>query len=257
MILNKNNKEVVALIPARGGSKSIPKKNIYKILGKPLIAWTILQAKSSEKISRVIVSTDDEEIAKIAKEYGAEVPFLRPKEYATDKSTDLDVFKHAIEWLDKNENYQPDYIIHLRPTGPARYIELINQAIDELIRDESYDSLRSVSLANQTPYKMWFIEDGLLNSIGEVLGVKESHSMPRQILKKAYWQNGYVDIVKSSTILKYNSMTGDRIMPFLINHDVKDIDYKDDIPIVEKNLKKIIENDFKELSNHAEERHPT
>ena len=252
-----NFKNILALIPARGGSKSIPKKNIYNILGKPLIAWSILQAKSSKNISRVIVSTDNDEIAEVAVKYGAEVPFMRPQEFADDTSTDLDVFKHALDWLNKNENYVPDLMVHLRPTGPARYVDLIDKAIDEMMKNKLHDSLRSVSLSSQTPFKMWFLNENKLESIGELLGVKGSHSMPRQILKKAYWQNGYVDIIKPSTISKMNSMTGSKILPFIIEHDVHDIDYEDDIPIVEKNLKVAIKNNFQQPKIKIEERFPT
>ena len=252
-----NFKNILALIPARGGSKSIPKKNIYNILGKPLIAWSILQAKSSKNISRVIVSTDNDEIAEVAVKYGAEVPFMRPQEFADDTSTDLDVFKHALDWLNKNENYVPDLMVHLRPTGPARYVDLIDKAIDEMMKNKLHDSLRSVSLSSQTPFKMWFLNENKLESIGELLGVKRSHSMPRQILKKAYWQNGYVDIIKPSTISKMNSMTGSKILPFIIEHDVHDIDYEDDIPIVEKNLKVAIKNNFQQPKIKIEERFPT
>lgn len=251
------SKDILALIPARGGSKSIPKKNIYNLLGKPLIAWTILQAKASENITRVIVSTDDEEIARVSQEYGAEVPFMRPSKYAEDTSTDFDVFNHAINWLSRNENYMPDLIVHLRPTGPARYVDLIDKAINELSQNNSHDSLRSVSLSSQTPFKMWFLEENSLSSVGEMLGIKGSHSMPRQSLRKAYWQNGYVDIVKPTTILNMESMSGNKILPFVINHSVHDIDYENDIPIVEKNLKKVIENNFQEPKLEIEERHPS
>lgn len=249
--------EVIALIPARGGSKSIPRKNIYPILDKPLIAWSIEQAKRADKISRVIVSTDDEEIAEISLKYGAEVPFIRPDEFSTDTATDLDVFKHAINWLRINEGYSPKLIVHLRPTGPARYINLIDEAIVKLNKNDSYDSLRSVSLSDQTPYKMWFIENNRLESIGEILGIHGSHSLPRQSLRKAYWQNGYIDIVKPSTITEMDSMTGKKILPFIINHSVRDIDYTDDIPLVETDLKKVIGNDFIQPNDIIEERYPT
>lgn len=246
-----------ALIPARGGSKSIKRKNLINIIDKPLIAWSILQAKKSKNISRVIVSTDDKEIAEIAKEYGAEVPFMRPKEFSSDTSTDYDVFNHFIHWLKRNENILPDYIVHLRPTGPARYIDLIEKAVKEISSQKEYDSLRSVSLSDQTPYKMWFINDQKLISIGEIIGEPNSHSQPRQLLKKAYWQNGYVDIIKTDTIMNLKSITGPVILPFVINHNVRDIDYMDDIPLVEDDLRKVIKDDFKEPYQDTEERHPT
>jgi N-acylneuraminate cytidylyltransferase len=252
--MSKNN--IIALIPARGGSKSIPRKNLINILDKPLLAWSIQQAKESKYISRVIVSTDDAEIAEVASNYGAEVPFIRPQEFSQDESTDFDVFKHAINWLNNNENYQPEMIVHLRPTGPARYVSFIDKAIKIMLDNKDYDSLRSISLSNQTPFKMWFVENEKMISIGSILGSRESHSMPRQKLKKAYWQNGYVDIVKPKAFYKFNSMVGKNPYPFIIHHDVHDIDYLDDISFVEEDLKTVIRNNFIAPEDDIQERFP-
>jgi CMP-N-acetylneuraminic acid synthetase len=112
--------ETLALIPARGGSKGIPRKNIKSFAGYPLIAWSIAAAKQSSLVTRVIVSTDDEEIAAVAREWGAETPFLRPDELAQDKTTDLPVFEHALKWLEDVEGYRPDIVVQLRPTSPFR-----------------------------------------------------------------------------------------------------------------------------------------
>ena len=253
-----NKHKIIALIPARGGSKSIPRKNLMDILGKPLIAWSILQAKESKYIERVIVSTDDAEIAKVALEYGAEVPFIRPQEFAKDESTDFDVFKHAINWFSINESCNSDIIVHLRPTGPARYVDLIDKAIKIMLDNTDYDSLRSLSLSSQTPFKMWFIKNKKMKSIGSILGYKESHSMPRQRLDKAYWQNGYIDIIRPESFLKHKSMVGDEPYPFIINHNVHDIDYLDDVSFVEEDLRKVIENNFisPEREKEDEERFP-
>jgi len=136
---------VLALIPARGGSKGIPGKNIMTIGGKPLIAHTILQAQASQRINRVIVSTDDEQIAAVSREWGAELPFIRPAEFAQDLSPDIDVFRHALNWLREHEGYVPDLVVHLRPTGPVRRIVLIDQAIGELAAHPEADALRSVA----------------------------------------------------------------------------------------------------------------
>src|SRR5438270_13020387 len=119
---NKTPMRVLALIPARGGSKGIARKNLMVLGGKPLIAYSILQAQASDRINRVIVSTEDEEIAEVAREWGAEVPFRRPGEYAQDLSPDIDVFRHALTWLGEHEDYEPDLVVHLRPTGPAREV---------------------------------------------------------------------------------------------------------------------------------------
>lgn len=238
---------ILALIPARGGSKGVPRKNILTMLGKPLIAWSIHQAQLSKYISRIIVSTDDHEIAEVAAEWGAEVPFLRPIEFAQDLSTDLEVFSHALEWLEKEENYIPDLVIHLRPTGPARKVSLIDEAIDNMLNQPGADSLRSVSLAMQTPYKMWFIDDDFMHPVASLKGVPESHSMPRQALPKAYWQNGYVDITRPRTVLEKKSMVGDNPLPFIINETVHDIDYPEDIPNVERALQKMLDGTNDEI----------
>ena len=146
--------EVLALIPARGGSKGIPRKNLVPFAGKPLVVWTIEQALACPAITRVIVSTDDDEIAAVAKEAGAEVPFKRPAEFAQDLSADIDVFRHAVDWLIREEQYHCELLVHLRPTGPLRSVERIGEAIELMLAHPEADSLRSVSWPTQSPYKM-------------------------------------------------------------------------------------------------------
>lgn len=125
--------EILALIPARGGSKGIPRKNIRLFAGYPLIAWSIAAAKQAELVTRIIVSTDNEEIAEVAREYGAETPFLRPPELAQDKTTDLPVFEHTLKWLEGVEGYRPDIIVQLRPTSPIRPKNMVDDAIRILL----------------------------------------------------------------------------------------------------------------------------
>src|SRR5437867_12897651 len=127
--------EILALIPARGGSKGIPRKNIKVVAGKPLIAYSIEQALASRFITRTIVSTDDPEIAKVARDFGADVPFMRPSEFAQDLSPDIEVFRHALESLRKSERYVCELVVHLRPTGPVRRVELIDRAIETMLGD--------------------------------------------------------------------------------------------------------------------------
>ncbi len=121
--------EVLAIIPARGGSKGIPRKNIRPFAGHPLIAYSIAAALQAGSVSRVIVTTDDKEIGAIARQYKAETPFLRPNELAGDDTLDLPVFKHALTWLAENENYHPDLVVHLRPTTPLRPPDLVDNAV--------------------------------------------------------------------------------------------------------------------------------
>ncbi|MBZ0297919.1 MAG: acylneuraminate cytidylyltransferase family protein [Anaerolineae bacterium] len=228
---------VLAFIPARGGSKGIPGKNIMPIAGKPLIAYSIIQAQESRYITRVMVSTDDAQIAAVSKEWGAEVPFMRPAEYAQDLSPDIDAFRHALEWLAANEGYQPDIMVHLRAPGPVRKVELIDEAIKLLIDHPDADAVRSVRLAQQTPYKMWQInDDGLMQPIVRVEGMPDSQSVPRQMLPKVYWQSGYVDVVRPRAILEKNSMWGDCVLPFIVEEKLFELDYPDDIPAVETAL---------------------
>lgn len=231
--------EVLALIPARGGSKAIPRKNIREIGGKPLIAWTIEHAINSKLINRVIVSTDDQEIAEIAQNFGAEIPFLRPAEYARDESLDFDVFFHALTWLKQNDNYSPEAVVHLRPTGPVRDIKKIDLAISTFLSNPDADSLRSVSWPQQTPYKMWSIKDGLLKPLLKLEGTLEPFNQPRQKLPEVFWQNGYIDIMKPSTVLDKKCMSGESILPFVINEPIYELDYEDNIPELEKVLKNI------------------
>lgn len=230
---------ILALIPARGGSKGIPRKNLLMVAGRPLIAYSILQALASKRINRVIVSTDDDEIADVARQYGAEVPFVRPAEYAQDSSPDIDVFRHALNWLNDNEGHKPDLMVHLRPPGPVRSVELIDQAIDLLMAHPEADAVRSVSLAIQTPYKMWRIEDGHLVPVLRVDGVRDCQSLPRQSLPSVYWQNGYVDVIRPRAVLEKNSMWGDCAIPFVISETLFEIDYPEDIPAIEDVLKRL------------------
>jgi N-acylneuraminate cytidylyltransferase len=228
---------VLALIPARGGSKSVPRKNLLPVAGKPLIAYSILHAQTCPLITRVIVSTDDAEIAEVARTYGAEVPFQRPAEAATDTATDFQVFQHALRWLRDEEGYSPELVVHLRPTGPVRERALVEEAVELMLAHPEADSLRSVGTAEQTPYKMWRLEGGLLRPLIELPDHPEAHSMPRQKLPTAYWQNGYVDIVRPRTILELESMIGRVVLPFVVEGKIHELDYVDQIPALEEAVK--------------------
>jgi N-acylneuraminate cytidylyltransferase len=211
--------DILALIPARGGSKGIPRKNIRLFAGYPLIAWSIAAAKRSELVTRVIVSTDDEEIAAVAREWGAETPFLRPAEFAQDKTTDLPVFEHALKWLSDVEGYLPDILIQLRPTSPIRPRTMVDDAINILLGHADADSVRGVVPAAQNPFKMWRFngEDKPLKPLLGVEGIPEPYNAPRQILPPAYWQTGHIDAIRISTITQKNSLTGDVVYPLMID----------------------------------------
>lgn len=211
--------EILALIPARGGSKGIPRKNIRNFAGYPLIAWSIAAAKQSELVTRVIVSTDDEEIAAVAREWGAETPFLRPEEFAQDKTTDLPVFEHALQWLEENESYQPEIVIQLRPTSPIRPKNMVDNAIRILLDHNDADCVRGIVPAGQNPFKMWRFEgeDKPVKPLLNVDGIAEPYNAPRQILPPVYWQTGHIDAIRVSTIKDRKSLTGDVIYPLVID----------------------------------------
>lgn len=222
--------KTLALIPARGGSKSIPRKNIRAFAGHPLIAYSIAAGLAAESIERVIVSTDDPEIAEVARRYGAETPFLRPVEVSQDDTPDLPVFQHALRWLAEHEGYQPDIVVQLRPTSPFRRAWHIDQAVASLISHPDADAVRTVCVPFQNPYKMWRISpDGIMAPLLAVNGVAEPYNMPRQALPEVYWQTGYVDAAWAETILVKHSMTGMRILPLIIDpSEWIDIDSPDD-----------------------------
>ena len=232
--------QVLALIPARGGSKGIPRKNVMSLAGKPVIAYSILQAQASQRINRIIVSTDDPVTGRVAREWSAEVPFERPAEYAQDSSPDIDVFRHALNWLKEKEGYEPDMVVHLRPTGPVRRVELIDRAVDLLAAHPEADAVRSVSTAHQTPYKMWRITSGgCLLPLLRIDGVADCQSLPRQQLPAVYWQNGYVDVIRPRAVLTKNSMWGECVLPFIVEETLFELDYPEDIPAIEDALKRL------------------
>src|SRR5215216_2444700 len=211
--------EILALIPARGGSKGIPRKNIRNFAGYPLIAWSIAAAKQASCVTRLIVSTDDEEISAVARAYGAETPFLRPAELAQDQTTDLPVFEHALQWLEENEGYQPEIVVQLRPTSPIRPKGMLDHAIHILFEHSDADCVRGVVPAGQNPFKMWRFdrEDKPIKPLLTVDGIAEPYNAPRQILPLVYWQTGHIDAIRVSTIKQKKSLTGDVIYPLVID----------------------------------------
>ena len=211
--------EVLALIPARGGSKGIPHKNICDFAGAPLIAWSIAAALRAEAVTRVIVSTDDEEIAAVAREWGAETPFLRPADLAQDDTTDYPVFRQALDWLAAHEDYHPDVVVQLRPTSPVRPIHCVDDAVSLLLAHPSADCVRGVVPSGQNPFKMWKVdpESGRMLPLLQVEGVAEPYNAPRQSLPRTYWQTGHIDAIRASTILEKGSLTGGEILPLMID----------------------------------------
>lgn len=225
--------QILCIIPARSGSTGIRNKNIYIYNGKPLLAWSIEHAKSSKyaSVMRVIVSTDNQQYADIAKQYGAEIPFLRPKDISGDISSDYECMKHAIDWLRDNENYVPHLILHLRPTQPCRKVEDVDKSLDIFIKEfNNYDSLRSVIPISKSPYKMYLVSNEQLHPLFDTYEhINEPYNQARQLLPQAYLHNGYIDIFKTS-ILEHGTISGQKIYPYIMSeYDTVDIDYEKDI----------------------------
>lgn len=214
--------KILAFIPARSGSRRIPKKNIKLLKGKPLIAYTIEAAKKSKYIHRIVVSTDSKEIADIAKQFDAEVPFLRPGSISKADSTEMEFFNHALDWFVKNENYIPDLIVLLYPTSPFRKPESIDKAIEKMLKHPEADSLRSVRLCSEHPYKMWVIEDGYLKPFVKTED-PNIHTLSYHLFPTVYIQNANIYITKPSTIKNKKSPTGDIIIPFIM-YEIESID---------------------------------
>jgi CMP-N-acetylneuraminic acid synthetase len=219
---------VLCLIPARGGSKGIPRKNLQPLGGRPLVVYSVAQALASRHIGRTLVSTDDEEIADVARRHGAEVPFLRPLAIAGDLSTDLEVFEHALGWLRAEEGYVPEICVHLRPTYPIRRVEDIDRMVELLAETPGLDSVRSITPAPESPFKMWFRgEDGLLSPV-VTSELAEAYNLPRQQLPLVYLQSAAIDVVWTRVITDQQSMTGRAIHGYVMHGGV-DIDTPADL----------------------------
>jgi len=226
--------DILALILARGGSKGVPRKNLRKINGVSLVGLSVKHALASKLITRTIISSDDDEIIAEAVKYGAEAPFVRPKELAGDQVFDLPVFEHALNFLKEKENYSPKIVVHLRPTAPYRRQGWIDEAIQLLLDHLDADSVRSVSEPDKHPYRVFRIDkNGYLDPI-----MKHENPVPyllrRQDLPKMYYYNCVIDVTKPETIFGKKSMTGDKILPYIMNPDeVIDIDSEQDLKVAE------------------------
>ena len=209
----------VAVIPARSGSKGVPKKNVKVLGGHPLIAYSIAAAKLCPDIERVIVSTDSPEIAEIARAYGAEIPFLRPAHLAQDTSTDLEVIIHALGWLAAHEGVQPALLVQLRPTTPLRDPAQLSAAIQVIRSHAEATSLRSVHELGEPPQKMMGIQDGWLVGLFPNDPRPEYYNLPRQLFPLAYHPNGYVDILRSRLV--GSSLYGPRTLAFVTSAAVE------------------------------------
>ena len=233
--------DVLGLIIARGGSKGIPGKNIKEFCGKPLLAWTIEEAKKTKHITRVLLSTDDETIAKVGKEWGADVPFMRPKELAEDSTPDLPVFQHALNWLKEHEGKLPDLVVHLRINSPLRTAEDIDKGVVLMMANMDVDAVRAVTKAPLHPLKSYKLEGNKLGPFvpESVYNIKEPYNLPWQSLPKAYTTGGYLTVIKPSTILEKHSMSGDNFLGYEVDSkNVVDIDTLEQFELARMRMEK-------------------
>lgn len=234
-----NQYKVLAIVPARGRSVRIPQKNTKLLAGKPLVEYTFEQIKESNYIDRSILITDDPQIAAIGKQYNIEWPFVEPDNLADGTKTDLEFFTYALEWLKEHENYVPDIVVQLRPTSPLRTVEHINKAIEMLVGSTDCDSVRTVSEPEQSPYKMYSIsESGLLKPLMQFGDAKEPFNLPQASLPKVYKHIGYVDVMWSKTIFNKKMMTGDKILPLIVEDGISGINTMRDWEYYEFLIKK-------------------
>lgn len=230
VMLKKRLSKYLALIPARGGSKGVSKKNIVPLAGKPLITYTIEAALQSQYRLRVVVSTDDEEIAKIAQSAGAEIPFLRPAALARDETPTFPVVQHALQWLEQHECYQPELVVLLQPTSPLRRAKHIDQAL-ELLLSSKADSVVSLCEAEHSPY--WMKKVDAEGRVRPFIKIEEEYTR-RQDLPKVYRLNGAIVVTRSEIIMKENRMLGDDTRAYIMKQeDSIDIDTELDFKLAE------------------------
>ena len=237
--MNSNGKKILGIITARGGSKGIPGKNIKELAGKPLIAYTIEAASTSGVFDRLILSTDDEKIAAVAKQYGCEAPFLRPAELATDTASGASVIAHAITWLRDHENYHADYVMILQPTAPLRVARHIQEAV-ELMNAGEADSVVSVAEIPSHYHPRWQFTIDDNNGMAIFTGEPFAEIVRRrQDLPKTYTRNGAIYLFKTALLSDSNELNfyGNHVMAYMMKpEDSVNIDTMEDWKEAEKIL---------------------
>jgi len=244
--MNSKDIKILGVVGARSGSKSIPDKNIKPLLGKPLMAWIIEAARKSKHLSRIILSTDSIKYANIGKQYGVEVPFLRPEAFSTDTASDIDYLTHAVKWLEENANWKPDIILRLPPTSPLCKTSSIDACIELLLNDDKATSSRTISTAPKHPYKLWTIKDDSLKPYipKENTGFTEPSCMARQSYNVEVYAHVDVIAVRYITLMQDGLLTGEKTRFHIIDkNSAVDIDTENDFLLAEiilKNRKNII-----------------
>ncbi len=225
--------EVLAVIPARGGSKALPRKNLALLYGKPLIAWTIEAAIRSRVVNRTVVTTDDTEIADVARSLGAEIPFLRPPELARDETPGIAAILHAVRWLEEHEGYRPDVVMKLQPTSPLRTAEDLTSAL-ALLAERHADAVVSVTPVEHHPYWMRTVDEhGFMHDFVP----QSAPTFVRQDLPPAYRVNGAIYLADRTTLLTTEWWFGPRTAAYVMPSERSvDIDTTDDLAVAERLL---------------------
>ncbi|MDO8753452.1 MAG: acylneuraminate cytidylyltransferase family protein [Anaerolineales bacterium] len=233
--MNNNTPSIVALIPARSGSKRVPGKNIHLLAGHPLIAYSIIAAMQSGIFSSIVVSTDSDEYAGIAQKYGAEVPFLRPAEIAGDLAPDIQWVEYTLQKL-KEMGREYDCFSILRPTSPFRLPETIQRAWQEFQAEEGVDSLRAVEKCREHPAKMWVVRGKRMAPLLTMDPAEQPwHSTPYQALPEVYSQNASLEIAWTRVVFDQHTIAGNVIMPFLTQgYEGFDVNHPYDWELAEK-----------------------
>lgn len=247
--------DILGIIPARGGSRGVPRKNIRELCGKPLIAWTVGEAKKSRLLTRTIVSTEDSEIASVARSCGAEVPFMRPAGIAGHLSTDLEFLTHALDWLKAHEAYEPDIVVILRVTSPLKTAAHIDAGIQKLLDTPEADAARPICEAPKHPYKMWkiaadaaFLEPFLDASF---TGFDQPHNLPRQLFPQIYIHTGAMDVMRRRTIQELKSTSGNKLAHFFMEPEASvNIDNEIDFQFAEFLLRKRMEKEARDVAEN-------
>ena len=229
----------LGLIGARGGSKGIPRKNLIDLAGRPLIHYTFEEALKSKLLDRIILSTDDEEIAEFARSSGIEVPFLRPAHLASDTAIMADVIQHALDWLKTEENYSPDALLLLQPTSPLRRARHIDEALS-LFEERKADSLVSLSPPQEHPWDMVYIEADQIKFAMD----KYTDLTNRQEYKSFYYINGAIYLTKIEMFMAHCNFWGGKVVPYYMDTlDSIDVDTEADLIITDCLLRRRQESD--------------
>jgi CMP-N,N'-diacetyllegionaminic acid synthase len=226
--------DVVALIPARSGSKGVPHKNVRPLGGYPLLAWSVAACLRSSGIGRTIVSSDSEEYAQTARAFGAEAPFLRPADISADSSVDYDFIVHALDWLAAGGE-EPEFIVHIRPTTPFRDPGLVDDAIRAFRSTSGYTALRSVHEMPESAYKTFEVDGGILKRVGAEGTALDAANNARQQFPPTYCANGYVDVLSTPFIRETHLIHGDRVMAY-VTPPVVEVDTEEDFAHLEFQL---------------------